>query len=124
MEQSSRASTIIWWIILNLLWYVSAVEGMMNNEHHFLAVFKFFTWFLIVMWSFNVLGKHVAAATGQDYPIFKRYISGYAAFVSDFGLAIIAAAYGHWVYAALIMFQDLLEQMYFYKPETKERNLP
>jgi len=122
MKQPSKAASIISWIAVDILWYGCAIEGMMNNEHHFLSIFKFITWLVVVGWILTILGKLAAAVIGQDYPPFKRHISAYAAFMSDFGLAVISVAYGHWFYAILIMFQDSLEQMYFYKkPETKER---
>jgi len=120
MKQPSKTAAVLSWIGMTSFWYASIVMGGVYGNHVALNVFKFLTWFIVVMWSIVILGEHAAAATGQDYAISDRHIPATLSFTCDFGIAVIAAAYGHWFYAALIVYQSLLEQTYFYKPETKE----
>jgi hypothetical protein len=120
MKQQGRIATVITWCIMNTIWYACAIMGTVYHEHHFLSVFKFMTWLMVVMWSLCIVGKFSTMFLNEDFQMPKRYIPAMVGFISDFGLATIAAAGGFWFYAILIMYQCVAEQMYF-KPETKER---
>jgi hypothetical protein len=108
------------WLGLTLAWYATAILGTIYNEYHFLNIFMFVTWVLAIGWVFVYTGLCAAKILDKDgYMPRERSVSAIVAFLADFGIALLMTAYGHWFYATLVMFQQVIEQLYFHKPEQK-----
>lgn len=119
-KEISPMQSVIGGMVLNALYWAAIVYGTVYNESYAMNLFKFFTWLLVVCWTVNCAAKVCAEQSKIDYPVQKRYIPGIVTFMSDFGIACLAAAFGHWVYASLVMFQQAMEQLYHTKPSTRK----
>lgn len=128
MKLCKRVNETLAWIGISSIWWFTAVEGTVYNEHHFLSAFKFLTWFVYIFWLFLFVADTLAlsygnAETKDEWRRTKskspRIVSVGISFASDFGLAMLVAAYGHWVYALMIMLQQFMEINFFNNPKEK-----
>lgn len=120
MNSKNKILNVVSFVVLNGLWYYSVYAGIVANNIHWLNFFKFMTWFLVVLWTLNALARGAANVLEKkigkrpvEWP--ERYIPGWITFLTDLGLSIFAAVYGHWFYSILIIYQQYMEQVTFFK---------
>jgi hypothetical protein len=106
------------WVAAQSINYILVYQGL--HEHHPMAfnVFKFLCWVFIALYMLGLVAE-ANDPTMQGRLIKNRSVPGWLSVVSDLGIAIFLAAYGHWFYAGLVMFQQSLEIALFAEPLVK-----
>jgi len=110
---------VVEWVVLDALWWMTAILGTFYHHQGWFWVFAFLTWVLFIMWGFISLIKFGAALTKADFPVENRAVPARVAASSDLGIACVMAFTGHFFYATLVILQMLFEQFYFAKEEVK-----
>jgi hypothetical protein len=116
----SKFRSILGWIVMETLWIASAIMGTVNHNHGWLLVFNSLTWFLVASWTFMSTIKFLAACMKVPFPN-PRVIPGWITGMGDLGLYLFITYYGHWFYGVLILYQMVLEQLFFTKTERKSQ---
>jgi hypothetical protein len=115
---ASKWGNRIGFVVGNIVWYSTAIAGMAYSNVYAFNTFKFFTWFLVIMWTIIFLGT---ALDDKHIPMEERGFPGIISSLTDITLALIVAAFGHWFYAALIVYQQFCEVGVYHKPSERTK---
>lgn len=117
----NKSANRISFILGNIVWYSSGIAGMKYSNTYAWNTFTFFTWFLVFMWTLLGLGKIAGDFQGKPLEIEDRGFPSYISAITDYTLAFIAAAFGHWFYGVLIVYQQVVETFVYYKSSERKQ---
>jgi len=112
-----KLETVIEWAVMDALWWMTAILGVVYHHQPWFWVFAFLTWFLFLAWGLFALAKSAARAQKIPLKTEDRSVPKQVAIFSDFSIACLMAFTGHSFYAVLVVLQMMFEQFYFMKDE-------
>lgn len=103
-----KIGSYVWWVLAQVA-IIGIVWGGVHGSTIDWNIYKFLAWFATILYCFIDLAK-VLNPTQTNKSIPTRKIPIGLSFGSDFAIAIILAAFGHWFYATLKVIEQFAEQ--------------
>jgi hypothetical protein len=107
----TRLIHILDWTLSNALYWILTGLAFFRHISWAFNLWVFLTWCFTLIWGFIALSRMGYRALGQEdqFPPVGRSVPAWVSIISDVGIACVAAAFGHWFYAVLLIVQTLLE---------------
>jgi|SRR5271165_192004 len=104
----NRAGRALGWATYNGIWYLLAALGAVAGIGWAFNIFAFLTWAslavaLLLTWYKGQCKRH-----NEPYTVASMPVPMWLDFVCDMALAIMLAATGHWFYAAMVIFNEVM----------------
>src|SRR5271155_2654116 len=109
------------WTALTALWAVLGYLGMVDGHVVAFNLFRFMTVVITGWWSFLAVISVMTTYLKLPPPKIEIHLPFWMAVIADYGVASLAAGYGHYILALMIIFQNFLELSYrnYLKGEVK-----
>lgn len=113
MTAWKRTRKILSWVVINGAYWILLVLGTVGKLGWAFNIWVFTTWFFTLLYGFvgTILGLASVTETEVDHSKVEFGIPTTISAVSDFAMALFAAALGHWFYALLVVVQQFSEQL-------------
>ena len=98
------------WFAYNAFWYLMGALGLVGMGWAF-HIFTFLAWMTFLFTILLTLYKSNCKKTGEKYEIEKALplpVPFWLDFLLDIIMALALAAFGHWFYAVMIIFSEVL----------------
>lgn len=126
MTAWTRTKKIVGWVAVNGACWLLLALGTVGGLAWAFNVWAFATWFFTLLYIFvSVVLVLSALLETKVEPINAEFgVPKVITFLSDFAMAIFAAATGHWFYAWLVIIEQFSEQIVRRQMEAKSAKTP
>lgn len=104
----NRVGRFFGWFGYNFFWYLMAALGAIAGFGWAFSIFAFFTWLTFVIALLLTWYKGHCRRNNEPYTITPMPVPMWLDFALDMVLAIMLAATGHWFYAAMVIFNEVM----------------
>lgn len=104
----SKLGRFFAWFGYNSSWYLMAALGAIAGISWAFHIFIFFAWLTLIFGLLMTWYKEHCKRNNEAYNVTQMPVPLWLDFCCDMALAIMLAATGHWFYAGMVIFNEVI----------------